>query len=1413
MPFLDDWFATRTAEQTVADEPFDPSLPPADGQPEAAAAPGGFLSSILGIGLSGLDTLDTVVDALGRPVRTLIGTQDAGRAFESIWNKDVALSGADLKKKLGVGNLGKADGRFQWGDVADFVADAGIEIGLDPLTYLTFGVGAAAKGAAKTTGVAGKTAKGGRAAVREAALYAQRMAAEGRWTREVAQDSVVKAARDAGIELSHADAVKRLRGTETFAERLRTGEDALLAIRIPGMGEAGQIDIIGKSAADAVEKIGAVGDIFGQALHNVAAKDIPMVSGLVDTAITMRKYFSDGSGLRGVDQVGEFAANPQMAMASAELDKVNAIGDKLRKIGVPESQLYWADSMIQSRLSVDHADELAKLTGASTDTIKATFKKRLDEADVADEMISMGVRQGWLPPERAEEFVSHMAEFADALENSYKTIAKAERAAGKRMSTLGAGALDKVREKREELTAALERAGYGTRWVTEFTEGGTGNPKDLEKLFQTEPNLQRALKANPDLANALNDYRRAFDMASTVPGYSFLRVSDQAMDVLFDAARNDPSKWRQFENLKGQIATKAEAEELVQALGTASLAGDTLPGAVNWKDLTQAFMSGWKADGAKGARDAIAEVRNKAGKFFEEHPGVALADRLDFMAKAVSKSNFIKGTREILGEELPKELLDLKNKKQMLEAELRGMGETGAARAEQVLPGMEDAAALRERGNINRSPGGSDFGLPSEATTHRQGNLFGEDLPIARGEQGGLGRTPDRGLYDPTQGNLFGGDVSLGGMESHVRGGSVPSLGGPRQGLLLGGEVRPEDAASYGRIPAGPLEGPAQDLLFGGREPLRPPGYSSVPSNLSAPISVPREAADLRRELAKKYGKPLPQTPQEAADLRRLEAKELAGKRLPTPENLRPADIADTTLPGDDAYKLAKRADLERQIRETQEAMDRIARPGGLGLGKGRTLASDVFGTLPEGMDDFVVTSEVARAIKRREELIRNPQSYGVVGKMIGPMNAAFKRFALWSPASLGRNYIGNQILRLQGGGLDTHSVLEAGKLIALSKKAAGGATDDLLQSMKDAKFLVDPATGTTVDGATLYTKLRDMGVVDTGFWSSEFKTGARQRAKRAGKLREGAEAGLDLFRSMSSVLENADKAGHVLARLRAGDSWEAAALSANQYLFNYRKVSPGINMLRRTGLAPFAAWSAKNIPLQFEKLFTRPGQYAAMLHIKNAFENGVDGVSSEDLPEWAKSRFGIVVGKDEKGNPQFITAEGLIPLADIPQVADIAGFMGEALGPIPKTLAAALTGVDTFTKREIEKFDGEMSVFKAGPAEVPISVWTEYGLKNFAPRIPELIDWTSRKLSATGHDDAKDAYSRANAHEAFLYPSRVRTADLSVQIPAQINHKKRQLGAIKKAAKETRNPVIRERYSRQIAEMEAEIRRLQSRR
>lgn len=102
------------------------------------------------------------IDYLGNVSRSAIygGSEDGiGGAWEygsQAASQQRYTSPEKIKNLVGVDNVGRDDGKFQWGDLVDFGTDVATDIATDPLTYASFGLTKGAKYGLKALGKTGK---------------------------------------------------------------------------------------------------------------------------------------------------------------------------------------------------------------------------------------------------------------------------------------------------------------------------------------------------------------------------------------------------------------------------------------------------------------------------------------------------------------------------------------------------------------------------------------------------------------------------------------------------------------------------------------------------------------------------------------------------------------------------------------------------------------------------------------------------------------------------------------------------------------------------------------------------------------------------------------------------------------------------------------------------------------------------------------------------------------------------------------------------------------------------------------------------------------------------------------------------------------------------------------------------------
>jgi hypothetical protein len=217
------------------------------------------------------------------------------------------------------------------------------------------------------------------------------------------------------------------------------------------------------------------------------------------------------------------------------------------------------------------------------------------------------------------------------------------------------------------------------------------------------------------------------------------------------------------------------------------------------------------------------------------------------------------------------------------------------------------------------------------------------------------------------------------------------------------------------------------------------------------------------------------------------------------------------------------------------------------------------------------------------------------------------------------------------------------------------------------------------VSGEQVMKALSQEGLIGSGWVGSEMMSALDKELaqgdsivqKVAGKLKQPIPDGA---KNILAFREDANKVAAVLARMRAGDSFTESVLRAEEALFNFNRVSPGVQFLRQTGIAPFAAWASKNLPAQVEWAVLNPGQFAGVYRAMNMMQAGI--LPETALPAYMRDKFNMVVEKktDEKGKPVWSigSASGFIPITDLTDAMNNPMLtVKDSVGPLFKTLMA----------------------------------------------------------------------------------------------------------------------------------------------
>lgn len=514
----------------------------------------------------------------------------------------------------------------------------------------------------------------------------------------------------------------------------------------------------------------------------------------------------------------------------------------------------------------------------------------------------------------------------------------------------------------------------------------------------------------------------------------------------------------------------------------------------------------------------------------------------------------------------------------------------------------------------------------------------------------------------------------------------------------------------------------------------------------------------------------------------------------------------------DDVLKLyddiadSKRANQHDKVRvleaKLQARLGRGTMDGVEGMvKKGQVRASDLerFSHLKGTKNDFLLPAEAADAVVRHFDSLRKPEAYGGVFRPLAAFTSAWKSATVAPPSSMLRNKIGGLFQRWQGGGLDSESLADEARIVMVQRALGKG------DKKAAANVVFHVGNGQTMNGLELTDKLRELGALNSGFWHSDLTDPAKEALLKKGLLNKA----LHKPREIAGAIENGDKFGHVLARLRAGDSIEQASLSANKYLFNYSSASPFVQMMRSTGIMPFAAFTMKNLPLQFESLLKSPGKFTALLHAKNAVEDGVPGLKDEELPSYVRNKFNVTFRRNKDGSVDFVTLDGVIPAADLPKVTDMREFLTGLLGPLPKTGIEWVTNRDLFDGRQIEEFDGQVKPLFG--MDVPVRGQYANVLENLLPR----SNVATQVGKAVSGEEVPYVGSAPKAVAGLALPLQAQTNRLRAgrNAPYEVDALRQAIGRVKGEIKreQTLRPHLARRYTQQLVELERRLVRLQS--
>ena len=264
------------------------------------------------------------------------------------------------------------------------------------------------------------------------------------------------------------------------------------------------------------------------------------------------------------------------------------------------------------------------------------------------------------------------------------------------------------------------------------------------------------------------------------------------------------------------------------------------------------------------------------------------------------------------------------------------------------------------------------------------------------------------------------------------------------------------------------------------------------------------------------------------------------------------------------------------------------------------------------------------------DEIMAIRQFRGEAGKLYDRILGLWKGGKVaYSPSTWGRNITSNIVLADLGG----------------------------LSPIWGAKYYARAAAEMKSKGA-LYREAQQVGLLSSDFVSAELAPllDAAQGAAARGESvidrlwRVGAEGKVGKVlgapgRGYQNVEHYFKMAMYVQGRAQ-GMTPELAAARAQKYLFDYGKLSPGLQKLRRSPFGhPFLTFTAKSVPVIAEAVAKHPlrvGKYIGLMKMVNDISKIRLGMSDEEydgmmdlLPEWRKNGMNVLLPfRDKNGHP-----------------------------------------------------------------------------------------------------------------------------------------------------------------------------------
>ena len=320
-----------------------------------------------------------------------------------------------------------------------------------------------------------------------------------------------------------------------------------------------------------------------------------------------------------------------------------------------------------------------------------------------------------------------------------------------------------------------------------------------------------------------------------------------------------------------------------------------------------------------------------------------------------------------------------------------------------------------------------------------------------------------------------------------------------------------------------------------------------------------------------------------------------------------------------------------------------------------------------KGEKAFALPQEFVKAYNEYTDLMFNPEARTKLGQFFDQATRAYKTMAyMWNPGHIPRDLMSNLYnLWL----MDVRSPAPYFKAAQIMRHA-------MKKNVDEVPLKIGEWEGTMKQ---FYNMVEQLGVIDSGAVLAEFmQAGSDWSFRMGGKY-------TDVMRKMTRVNDNWARMAGMIDRISKGYSPEEAAGQVKKYLFDYFELTPFEKRVMKR-VVPFYTWIRKNIPLQVEMLFSKPGKYATTY---KAMEGIGDIPEEGEVPDFIRDAGGVLLPGKEKGSyviPNLSYADlGKVPLS----LEQLREYMA-MVNPIFRAPVEMMSNVSLFSGQPLENYRGE---------------------------------------------------------------------------------------------------------------------------